>query len=362
VFKHFLAAKFDTGKSVLELKAGANSIGRNEFEIADKRVSRQQLELLVDTGKSTVQLIQRGVNRVLLTQPSGARKFTVKDEPVTLQDGDTFGLIGDEYAIVLEVEELESAGEGESVKSVVAATATVVPAAVPVAAVAAIAPAKKPVAAAAVPVAAVGDELLARVLQAEFDEEARVEKATKARSFGNEMLADQILATRNGRVAGLGVGLKRDASGTIRTKKRAYGLTTTESGIRKSARPHKKVDYAEANFAFIDTDDEAEDGGEAAAAMEASFDSSADDWQPRDDTEPTGVAELGTSEFVDGKPKCVYGSACYRKNPKHFLETWHPAGAASGAQAATSSVAVAASAPKEEAVLEGEGLEEEALE
>jgi hypothetical protein len=329
MFKHFLAAKFDTSKpqlAVLELKSGSNVIGRNEFEIADKRISRHQLELVVDPTKRNVELFQRGVNRVLLQQPSGLRKFTAKDVAYELADGDSFGLIGEEFQVVLEVEDLPQDDDQE--EEVAAAmvdthddTAEIV------------LMKKETSGTTATPsatlVSGVGDLLLAKLLQSEFDEEARVEKATKARAFGNAMLADQILATRIGPVPTLGVGLRRDASGGIRTKKRKYGLQTTDDGTRKSARPHKKVDYAEANFAFIDTDDE-EDGGELPVAVEGglpreldSGDDSSDVWQPREDT----ATDFGTTEqeLVDGKPVCKYGAACFRKNKDHIAEFFHPA-------------------------------------
>jgi pSer/pThr/pTyr-binding forkhead associated (FHA) protein len=337
MFKHFLAAKFDTSKpqlAVLELKSGTNVIGRNEFEIADKRISRHQLELVVDPAKRNVELFQRGVNRVLLQQPSGMRKFTAKDVAYELADGDSFGLIGDEFQVVLEVEDLPADDNNDDDKhapidadELVAHESTATTAAASVAASAL--------------VSDVGDLLLAKLLQSEFDEEARVEKATKARAFGNSLLADQILATRVGPVPTLGVGLRRDASGGIRTKKRKYGLQTTDDGTRKSARPHKKVDYAEANFAFIDTDDEAEEQELAAAAAAAAAagdavegggglprelasgdDSSSDAWQPREDT----GTDFGTTEapLVDGKPVCKYGAACFRKNSDHIAEFYHP--------------------------------------
>lgn len=340
MFKHFLAAKFETSKpqlAVLELKSGSNVIGRNEFEIADKRISRNQLELIVDATKRNVELIQRGVNRVLLQQPTGLRKFTAKDVAFELADGDAFGLIGEEFQVVLEVEELPSDDDAEeAIAGVVAAAATVDDDGETGASTATAGASAKPATVAHVG----GDLMLAKLLQSEFDEEARVEKATKARAFGNSLLADQILATRAGPVATLGAGLRRGASGGIRTKKRKYGLQTTDDGIRKSARPHKKVDYAEANFAFIDTDDEediagAGDGGDL-PELGGSDDESSEAWQPREDT----GTDFGAAEpMVDGKPVCKYGASCFRKNQDHLKEFYHPPKDGEPAAAAAASAA-----------------------
>jgi hypothetical protein len=143
-----------------------------------------------------------------------------------------------------------------------------------------------------------------------------------------------------------------------RGTKREFGLIETRDGRRKTARRHKRVDYREANFAIVDSDDE----GEASIADEALMNdgdadaSSEDDWRPRgaddddddDDDEFTGdltgggggadaaaaaaaaAAATRAPEMRDGKVVCTYGAACYRKNPDHKAQFWHPPRVAAG--------------------------------
>lgn len=88
---------------VFVLRFKSFALLQNTFGITDKRVSREQIEVLVDIDKKSVTIIQKGLNPCTLTQPNGKKKTTTKDQPFELFDNDSFGLIGDEFVCKLEV-------------------------------------------------------------------------------------------------------------------------------------------------------------------------------------------------------------------------------------------------------------------
>jgi hypothetical protein len=64
-------------------------------------------------------------------------------------------------------------------------------------------------------------------------------------------------------------------------------------------------------------------------------------WEPAqrdsDDEDFTKTSDSAPPELIDGKPKCQYGAACYRRNPDHKADYWHPPPATASVGAAVES-------------------------
>jgi len=358
---YFLIPEFDAPNKIesLTLESGETIVGRKHFGINDKRCSRAQVKFQVDGGK-TVKVTQLGVNICTLSSAANTAT-TVRNVPFEMGDGDKIGLIGDGFLLKLEVEKINSFAASpsklkaveekstpittpEDTAALQQSTTTISTTTTTATTTAATTPSDETTAAtsdkASKPLEFTDqvqrDELLAQLLQAEFDIEAEHLKGiiSDAEYVCKLHLIEPVLTEQEKRDACLTTPIiktttKPKPTTTTTTKKRkhaaGFGLIKTRDGRRRTARRHTQVDYREANFAFEDTDDESidETGGDDARFGYGS--DTEDEWEPtRADSDDEDFTTGEAVELVDGVPKCMYGAACFRKNPDHIKEFWHP--------------------------------------
>jgi len=87
-----------------KIPLGKTMLGRDWLGVSDKRLSRKQAEIVVEANR--VVMIRHGINPVRIVQTPTTKYTMKKDVPYTLNDKDSFTLLGDEYPFTIKIDRI----------------------------------------------------------------------------------------------------------------------------------------------------------------------------------------------------------------------------------------------------------------
>ncbi|XP_045608059.1 probable tyrosyl-DNA phosphodiesterase [Procambarus clarkii] len=166
------------------------------------------------------------------------------------------------------------------------------------------------------------DEELARRLQAEFDEEARAaeEQVRHDASFAQDVASQSHdVSESDEEIEEISQGARHHVMPHVSTRKLQVLDVDTEDGNKAvlpkiNNSPHKKVSSRNVKEHNLSDEDEPSTS-QTSKEQNVSVDSQ---------KLPNNDITKSQEEKVKKRPLCKFGSACYRKNPWHLEEFYHP--------------------------------------